>query len=32
MLYDSKHSNKSIILTKEGEEYAKRLLDKYLVK
>ena len=31
-LYDSKHSNKSITLTKEGEEYAKRLLDKYLVK
>ena len=31
-LYDSKHSNKSVTLTKEGEELAKRLLDKYLVK
>lgn len=31
-LYDSKHSNKSITLTKEGEVLAKRLLDKYLVK
>ena len=31
-LYDSKHSNKSITLTKEGEELAKSLLDKYLVK
>ena len=31
-LYDSKHSNKSVTLTKEGEEYARSLLDKYLVK